>query len=267
MTILFIQRELCSSITVHFQRIYGFFLIFITGLMCMRTGPLFHGDSLDPDVCHNFICGIALACGKTMLVTKTGLSLLQGINSSHSEIPVKQWPRFPADSSSNREFCLVRERKESRTESWWRETAETSLLFGGSLPLTQLFQGSSFQAHPALGSLSPELWTLLPVAPVRCPAQPSCFPSRSGQIFMILSHSCCSRSGFSSLFQWNRCMDCFVRHTGRLVLKWLSFEGSLPAASGVLPPGPFIIPCRHLQECRIKELLSLSLRYCLVQLG
>lgn len=70
MTIPFIHREFCSSTTVYFQRIYGFFLIFITELICMRTGPLFRGDSLDPDVCHNFICDIALGCGdKDRIIT------------------------------------------------------------------------------------------------------------------------------------------------------------------------------------------------------
>lgn len=274
MTIPFIQRELCSSITVHFQRIYGFFLIFITELICMRTGPLFRGDSLDPDVCHNFICGIALACGKTVLVTKRGLSLLQGMNSSHTEIPVKQWPWFPANSSSNREFCLMGERKESTAKSWCRESrAEQKplccLVGPGTHSAFPEFLIPSSSCPGKFPDPAPELWTLLLVAPVQCPAQPFCFPSRCGQIFMFQSHSCCSRSGVSSLFQRNWCMECSVRRSGKLVLKWMSFEGSLPAASGVPPPGPFIIPCipcRHLQECRIRELLSLSLRYSLVLL-
>lgn len=53
-----------------FPEIYGFFLIFITELICMRAGPLFLGISLDPDVCHNSICDIALGCGdKDRIIT------------------------------------------------------------------------------------------------------------------------------------------------------------------------------------------------------
>lgn len=203
-------------------------------------------------------------------MTKTGLSLLQGIN---WEIPIKQWPWFPANLFSNRKFCIVGERNETRTKSLYRENrAELSCRNLSAawwvLATPSAFPDFSSQAHP--------LWEVCfqGCGLSQCPSRGS-FPKSSSALllpiqiwadFIIQSHSCYSRSGFSPLFWRNWCMECSGRHTG------LSFEGSLPVASGVLSARPFIIPwipCRHLQECwtRIKRLFSLSLRFCLVQLG
>lgn len=61
-----------------------FSLIFITELICMRTGSLFRRDSLDPDVwfmrSHNLIWDIAFGCGKMVMMAKKGLWLVQGMS-------------------------------------------------------------------------------------------------------------------------------------------------------------------------------------------
>lgn len=190
MTIPFIQREFCSSITVYFWRIYDFFLIFITELICMRTGPLFRGDSLDPDVCLLWEVIISFlilhwVVAKWSWWQRQDYHFCKGwtTTSSHSEIPEKQKPWFPANLFSNRKFHIGSERKETRIKGLCREKrAEQKplcCLVGPCHPLG--FSRFLIPTSSCTGNFVPRAVdspSTLPVPPFQCPAPPFCFSSR-----------------------------------------------------------------------------------------